>query len=97
MSTYITDYTKYCFLCGKPTNEVHHLIYGGSLRKLADDDGLFLPCCRTCHEDIHGKGTAGKLSKILGQVIYELNYNVHKGEIEDARKVFRERYGRSYL
>ena len=97
MSTYITDYTKYCFLCGKPTNEEHHLVYGGALRKLADDDELFVPVCRNCHNEIHNNPTAGKLSKIVGQLAFELNENAHKGEIKDAREHFRKRYGRSYL
>ena len=67
------------------------------IRKLADDDGLFVPCCRECHNEIHHNGTAGKLSKIIGQLAFELNENAHKGEIKDAREKFRTRYGRSYL
>lgn len=97
MKTYITDYDKYCFLCGKPTSEMHHLVYSGALRKLADDDGLFVPVCRSCHNEIHNIGIAGKLSKIVGQLAYELNMNAHKGDIQDARESFRKRYGRSYL
>ena len=97
MGTFISEYTKYCFLCGSPTSESHHLCYGGSIRKLADDDGLYLPCCRKCHDEIHKNPTAGKLSKIVGQLAYELNMNAHKGEIKDAREHFRKRYGRSYL
>ena len=97
MSTFITEYTKYCALCGKPTNEEHHLIFGAALRKLADDDGLYIPICRDCHNNIHNNSTAAKLSKMLGQVCYESNYNAHKGEIVDAREKFRARYGISYL
>ncbi len=97
MSTFITEYTKYCTLCGRPTSESHHLLYGGAIRKLADDDGLYIPICRECHNEIHNNGTAGKLSKIVGQLAYELNENAHKGDIKDAREKFRTRYGRSYL
>lgn len=97
MSTYITDYTKYCFLCGSPTSETHHLVYGGALRKLADDDELFVPVCRNCHNEIHNNPTAGKMSKIIGQLAFELNENAHKGDIKNARENFRKRYGRSYL
>ena len=95
--SFISEYTKYCFLCGTPTNETHHLVYGGALRKLADDDDLFLPCCRNCHNEIHNNPTAGKMSKIIGQLAFELNENAHKGDIEHAREHFRQRYGRSYL
>jgi hypothetical protein len=97
MKTYITDYEKYCFLCGRPASEMHHLVYSGALRKLADDDGLFVPICRDCHNQIHNIGIAGKLSKVVGQLVYELNENAHKGDIQDAREKFRKRYGRSYL
>ena len=97
MSTYITDYEKYCFLCGRPASEMHHLVYSGALRKLADDDGLFVPCCRECHNEIHNTGIAGKMSKIIGQLAFELNENAHKRDIKDAREKFRARYGRSYL
>lgn len=97
MNTYITDYPNYCLLCGKPNVDPHHLVFGGSLRKLADEDGLVIPVCRSCHDEIHANPTASRLSKMLGQTIYELNENAHKGDIKDAREKFRARYGRSYL
>ena len=94
---FVTEYSKYCAFCGTPTTEFHHLCFGGALRKLSDDDNLVLPICRECHNEIHNIPIASKLSKMLGQSLYELNENAHKKEILDAREKFRKRYGRSYL
>jgi hypothetical protein len=94
---FVTEYTKYCTLCGTPTTEIHHLCYGGANRRLSDEDNLVIPICRECHNDIHNIPTAGKLSKIVGQLAYELNENAHKGDILNAREKFRKRYGKSYL
>lgn len=63
---------KYCEICGKrQATECHHLIGGTSERKLSDDYGLTLDVCRDCHKDIHTNNTANKLSKMLGQAMYE--------------------------
>jgi len=48
----------------------HHLLLASD-RRLADDYKLFLSLCRICHDDIHKCGTSAKLSKMLGQAIYE--------------------------
>lgn len=91
----ITDYPQICALCGRPTEAKHHLIFGTAMRKLADEDGLVLPVCNNCHnmgkleERIHGNAAAEKLSKMLGQAIYE-------GHIGD-REAFRKRYGKSFF
>ena len=93
----VTEYTNICAICGKPYVEEHHLVYGRGKRELADEDGLTIPLCRECHEKIHDIGIAGSLSKIIGQLWYELNL-VRKGVPQPmARQMFRERYGISYL
>lgn len=84
-----------CALCGKPAEAEHHLIFGTSARSLAEEDGLKIPVCNNCHtmgkltERIHDNVAAERLSKMLGQAIYE-------GQIGD-RESFRKRYGKSYL
>lgn len=93
----ITEYTRFCLLCGKPTTDTHHLIFGGAWRKLADEDKLCIPLCRDCHSEIHMNGTASKLSKILGQVVYEYQSKVSKEDMLSTREEFRKRYGKSYL
>lgn len=40
MKAFITDYQNYCLLCGKPKDASHHLIFGTSHRKLADEDAI---------------------------------------------------------
>lgn len=91
----VTDYDSICIVCGAPAECRHHLIFGNGLRETADKDGLTVPCCNRCHnmgavpETIHGNPMAEKLSKRLGQAIWEMHYG--------SREEFRERYGRSYL
>ena len=100
MKAFITNYDKYCLLCGSPdATDTHHLIFGryGADRDKADEDGIYIPLCRTCHTLIHNSGTACKLSKMLGQALWELNYVADKEKIEDAREHFRKRYSKSFL
>lgn len=87
----ITEYTDICALCGAPKDETHHMIFGRGLRPIADRDELLLPLCRKCHKEIHMNGTAGTLSKMLGQMQWETEHP------EQGRKGFMEVYGRSYL
>lgn len=47
---------------------------------------------------IHGNSVAEKLSKMLGQALFERDYIIlNKCEGEEARGAFMKRYGRSYL
>lgn len=95
MKSIVTEYTKNCIFCGRPTTEQHHLLFGVSSRKLAEEDGLKIPICSNCHtmnripEKIHDNPMAEKLSKMLGQSIYEAKIG--------SREEFRKRYGVSYF
>lgn len=95
MQGIITEYQTICFFCGRPKECDHHLIFGNGLRELAEEDGLKVPCCHRCHnmgrviEQIHGNVMAERLSKMLGQAIYEANIG--------DRESFRLRYGKSFL
>jgi hypothetical protein len=95
MKSIVTEYTDICFFCGRPSECEHHLIFGKGLRDLADQDGLTIPSCNKHHnmgsntEIIHGNPMAEKLSKMLGQAIWEKHYG--------TREDFRKRYGQSYL
>ena len=93
----ITKYTEYCLLCGKPKEDVHHLINGTGLKRLADAWNLTTPICRECHSEIHKSAVAMKLSKICGQLLFEKE-DILRGESEEnAREHFRQIFGRSYL
>ncbi len=95
MKSIVTEYIDICLFCGRPAECEHHLIFGNGLRKLADGDGLKVPSCNKCHnmdqinDRIHDNPMAEKLSKMLGQAIWESRYG--------DRKAFRKRYGKSYL
>lgn len=91
----VTEYKDICFFCGAAAECEHHLLFGSGTRQLAEKDGLKVPSCNKCHnmgqinERIHENPMAEKLSKMLGQAIYE-------GRI-GTREEFRRRYGKSYL
>lgn len=113
----VTEYKEICAFCGRPAECEHHLIFGISERKKADEDGLVVPSCNDCHNigqiirRVHDNPMAEKLSKMLGQVVWERNWilkdAVHgrNGDDEElralegriARKEFSKRYGKSYL
>lgn len=91
----VTEYEGICFFCGRQADAEHHLISGTANRELSEKDGLKVPVCNNCHNmgdrlsRVHDNPMAEKLSKMLGQAIYE-------GRI-GTREEFRERYGKSYL
>lgn len=91
----VTDYEGICIFCGKKAEAQHHLIFGTGKRELCDKDGLTVPICGNCHNigdissRVHDNPMAERLSKMLGQVIYEANIG--------SREEFRNRYGKSYL
>lgn len=114
----VTEYPEICIFCGRPAEGEHHLIFGTAGRGLSEKDGLKVPTCNNCHNmgkadmKIHGNVMAEKLSKMLGQALWERNWilkdAVHDPEKKDeegiqklesriARKEFRKRYGKSYL
>lgn len=91
----VTEYEGICFFCGRPAECEHHLLFGNGTRELAEQDGLKVPACNRCHntgettERIHENIMAEKLSKMLGQAIFENRLG--------TREEFRDRYGKSYL
>lgn len=96
-------YKDYCFFCFTPSiNGEHHLLFGNGMREKADEDGIKVPICDKCHtmgmkiERIHDNSMAEKLSKMLGQAIYERN-ECEKGlTVDEAREKFRKRYGECF-
>jgi len=91
----VTEYKSICFFCGDPAECEHHLLFGNGTRPLAEKDGLKVPSCNRCHnmgaisERIHDNPMAEKLSKMLGQAIFEKEIG--------TREDFRSRYGKSHL
>ena len=91
----VTEYGNICIFCGDPAECEHHLLFGSGIRELAEQDGLKVPACNKCHnmgrilDRIHDNPMAEKLSKMLGQAIYENKIG--------TREEFRARYGKSYF
>ena len=45
----VTDYPGICFICGRPSEAEHHLVFGTAGRELSEKDGLKVPVCNDCH------------------------------------------------
>lgn len=115
MDSIVTEFKDICFFCGRPADCEHHLLFGKPDRQLAEQDGLKVPSCDKCHnmgrkdEKIHGNVMAEKMSKMIGQALWEREYFIKKlmpylcceeernRLIEEAREIFRKRYGKSFL
>lgn len=109
----VTEYPEICIFCGRQSEAEHHLIFGTAGRELSEKDGLKIPVCNNCHNmgqklcRIHENPMAEKLSKMLGQAIWEKEWILANGpyagmpdtqqESKKAREAFRKRHGRSYL
>ena len=95
MKGIVTEYENICIICGRAAEAEHHLIFGTAGRNLSEKYGLKVPICNGCHtlnekcRRIHDNPIAEKLSKMLGQAIFEAKV----GSRDDFRKIF----GRSYL
>jgi len=107
----ITNYDKISTFSGLPAECEHHVIFGGALRKLADEDGLTIYLANHEHNmspkgtiyQIHGNPAAEKLSKMVGQLAWERNYLIKKYGLpyenlsDEVREAFKDRYGKSFL
>ena len=73
----VTEYPEICIFCGRQAEAEHHLIFGTAGRELSERDGLKIPVCNNCHNmgqklcRIHENPMAERLSKMLGQAIWE--------------------------
>ena len=113
----VTEYNQYSSFSGKPAECQHHLIWG-SYHKMADEDGLIIGLLNKEHNfsdngtinQIHHNPAAEKLSRMLGQAIWERNYLIKQLELpfegeeeafervsNECREAFRKRYGQSFL
>jgi len=101
----VTEYPEICIFCGRQAEAEHHLIFGTAGRELSEKDGLKIPVCNNCHNmgqklcRIHENPMAERLSKMLGQAIWEKEWISANSQQESrkAREAFLRRYGRSYL
>ena len=95
------EYADYDIIDGSPNVERHHLM-GGSNRQKADEDGLWVPLTYEHHQGkmgVHNNKEMKALSHIIAQLAYELEM-VSTGKAQtkdDAKEMFRRRYGKSFL
>lgn len=70
----MTKWTNYCMICGNPTVEMHHALYG-SKHKQADEDHLLMSLCPNHHNSskmsVHMNPEMKALSQMLAQVCWE--------------------------
>ena len=82
----LTEYNDLCFICERPAEAQHHLVFGTSGRGLSEEDGLKVPVCNRCHNmgelimRIHGNPAAEKMSRIIGQLAWEKEYALQKAD-----------------
>lgn len=55
----ITDDLENCYICGRPADHIHHVIYGTGNRSVSDREGLIVGLCWECHTRVHAKPNKG--------------------------------------
>jgi len=103
MKSTISD-SEYCLFCGRKATQEHHLIFGSSGRAFAEKYGLKIPICVGCHtaaefvvDRIHDNAKAERLSKMLGQAIYERDRALEGMQLKDIKDEFLKENGGFYL
>lgn len=87
----ITDDMEHCYLCGRPKECIHHILFG-PLRKVADKLRLVVPLCNNCHtlsrNSVHQNRKIDLDLKRIAQSCYEDKHD---------RFDWMVKVGRSYL
>lgn len=88
-----SDSPDYCFFCGKPYPEEHHIYFGNKNRRISDREGFTVHLCHECHkgtDGVHGK--YGHLKDIYLKKTCQIAY-----EETHTRQEFRALIGCNYL
>lgn len=83
----LTDNMYRCYICGKPKDDIHE-IYPGSKRIISIKNGLCIPICRECHQEIQNNEVKMLIYKMMCQKVYEKTH---------TREEFIKLIGRNYL
>ena len=91
MKSIIQDESKkICYLCGGYGSDRHHCLHGTANRKAAEDAGLTVMLCHTCHMNLHDKGINDRYL----QREAEEHWIIHnKASVED----FIKKFGKNYI
>lgn len=89
----ITDDLENCYFCGKPRENIHHIIFGSGRRvEISDRNGFIVPLCNRCHnmsdEAVHFDHVKDVLLRRICQLYYEK---------EHSREEWMRLVGRNYL
>ena len=79
-----------CIICNSPYAEEHHCLHGTANRKKADQYGLTVYLCHTCHMRIHDGDREKDLHLIR---LAQLYFENHIG----TRADFIKEFGKNYL
>lgn len=89
MKESIIQHNEGCYICGRMgILQMHHCLHG-TRRKAADEDGLWVWLCPSCHMALHDRG---KYDEQL-QIVAQSTWMAYCGTKED----FIKRYGKSYI
>lgn len=71
-----TDF-EHCFLCGKPMDQIHHVMGGSKpMRKKSEKYGLFVPLCYICHGRVHDTASPDYYTlKKIAQADFMMHYS----------------------
>lgn len=81
----------HCLVCGSGEVQRHHVFFGTSNRKNADEDGYWVPLCMEHHTGTRGVHRDLDFNRVLK------TWAQREFEKTHTRTQFIERYGRSYL
>lgn len=90
-----------CYICKTTRDlELHHCLHG-SVRKLADEDRLFVALCAFHHRQLHDHGENDRKLQGIAQQAFIANEmtkypSIDKNAMEEAKKTFYKRYLRFY-
>lgn len=92
MAQSVIQDSDYCYVCGSPYTEEHHVFFGVANRKLSTKFGYVVRLCPEHHrgnEGVHFNREFDLHLKRKAQQHYEENHN--------TREAFIRTFGRSYL
>ena len=87
----LIDDQEHCIICGREQVQRHHIFFGSANRRLADQDGYWVPLCQRHHTGRDGVHFNRELDLTLKRSAQEHYERTH------TREQFIERYGRSYI
>lgn len=86
----LTDQMDFCYICGRPYPEKHHVLFGKN-HKMADKYKLLIPLCNVHHRDskegVHFKKELDTKLKQMAQEKFEKLYGHEKW-----MEIFQENY-----